>query len=351
MSVSSEVKRPAEFGWPGGDHPGELAFPHRVEPELSAALAAALRPHLGELPEFKIDALTPPLGAIGRFRLTASTGAWFLRVSAKWGEPELEQAISGWLLAAGVPVNHLDHAGVALDFGGVRLRIDVRALVQGRHYDGSLEDLVELSTALARCHEALRSFPRVNRVQELAARRFAHLDAVRESMRAALQRQDWDWFAGDDWAETHRGWLEQLVAEFQPRFDLLVGAQCLHAQVHRANVIFSAAHQPILVDFEEAVQTLAPPSWDLAYFVQRFCLHDEPEEKLRAERFAAVRAAYGAPVAGVAEMMRQTAWFSAVILADYHSRGIVSPRAEYDKFVRLEQQAQKLAAELALLAI
>ena len=44
----------------------------------------------------------------------------------------------------------------------------------------------------------------------------------------------------------------------------------------------------------------------------------------------------------VAEMMRQVAWFSFAIIVDLRAQGVTSPQSEYEKFVRLEQQARSL---------
>ena len=40
--------------------------------------------------------------------------------------------------------------------------------------------------------------------------------------------------------------------------------------------------------------------------------------------------------------MRQTAWYSVLMLLYYRLKQIISPRSEYDKFVRLEGQARAL---------
>src|SRR5581483_10044467 len=141
MSALTEPKRAAEFGWPGGDRPGELDFPHRVDAKLADALLATLRSHLGDLKNAELRALTPPAGAIGRFSLVSPRHAFFLRVSARHGEPSLEQAITAWLRDRGVSVNHLELAGVAFDFENEHLRLDVRELIRGRHFDDSLNDL------------------------------------------------------------------------------------------------------------------------------------------------------------------------------------------------------------------
>ena len=301
------------------------------------------------LPEFcenaELHALTPPDGAIGRYRLATPRNACFVRVSARIGDAKLEQSITAWLGGHGLPVSHLEFAGLALTFSGHTLRLDIRELLDARHDEGSLEDLRKVATALASCHRLLREFPGAPEVRGHASLRSTHLAAARDTIATALERQDWGAFSEDaDWGRNNREWLTEMASGYQPRFDLMPGAQCLHAQVHRANVLFRHSDgAAVLLDFEEAVQTFAPIAWDLAYFVQRFCLADAPETDVLRERLAAVRGAYGAPAVGLADIMRQTAWFSMAILVDYQRRGIVSPRNEYDKFVRLEKQARELA--------
>ena len=330
-----ETKPPrAEFGWPGGDKPGALEFCTAVPDDVRAVIVQTIA---AVLPEFAGDAtlhaLTPPEGAIGRYRLATTQSACFVRVSARIGEPELERAITAWLRGHGLPVNHLDIAGLPLSFGGHQLRLDVRELLDARHDDGSDEDLRKVAVALARCHELMRSFPRASEVQAHASARFARLAEVCRTFEP-----------NTEWFEQHRDWLGEMMRCYKPRFDTMPGALCLHAQVHRGNVLFRRSDDAaVLLDFEEAVQTFAPVAWDLAYFVQRFCLADAPSTPKLRERLATVRDAYSVAVPGLAEMMRQTAWFSMAVLVDYHQRGIVSPRSEYDKFVRLERQACDLA--------
>jgi hypothetical protein len=337
--LKTNPPRRAEFGWPGGDRPGELIFACEIDSGLQSALLEELAVQRGE-----IRALVAPEGAIGRYALWADGCSWFLRVSRRHGHPLLEHAITRWLVEHGVAANHLLRAGLPFLWNGETLRLDLRPLVTGRHFDDSAEDLGRLAREIAKCHAALREFPGQAEVSNLSRDRAVAHQAIVVRLTDALRSREWRAICDDlAWAETHEEWLAELVAQYEPAFHELPGAQCLHAQIHRANVLFTDAGAPVLVDFEEAVQTFAPVSWDLAYFVQRFCLHDSPGAEVLRARLGVVRAAYGAPLAGLAEMMRQTAWFSAVILVDYHARGIRSPLAEYEKFVRLERQAVALA--------
>lgn len=340
----------AEFGWPGGDRPGEVSFRVPVPADVRSAILNAIEGQLPGIDETaEIAALAPIDGAIGRYRVLSGNTAAFARVSARIGDSELEQAITGWLRDHGVAVNHLEVAGLPLQYGGHALRVDLRQLLDARHDDGSLDDLHQVAGALAECHRVLRNFPRQADAHARAAKRFEHLETVRNGLAKSLEEQNWAAISHNQaWVKDHQTWLLEMVSCYHSRFDQMPGAQCLHAQVHRGNVLFRRSdNAPVLLDFEEAVQTFAPLTWDLAYFVQRFCLADAPSEEVIRERLSVARAAYGVAVPGLAEMMRQTSWFSMVILVDYHQRGIVSPQSEFDKFVRLEREAQRLAPVLS----
>jgi len=333
--------RHAEFGWPGGDRPGELFFEHEVAPPFASALTALIEPEIG--PSAQVRSLTRHEGAIGRYAVTGRDGReWFIRVSARWGQPQLEQAITAFLQAAHLPVNHLVAAGLRLPWHDEPLRVDIRQRIRGRHFDGSMDDLRALAATLGACHTALKTFPQADRVRELAAARFIRLEETRAQMKAALARGNFAFFCQDpSWGRSHAVWLAELIEGFHARRDLHPASQCLHGQIHQANVLYAPG--PILIDWEEAVQTVAPVQWDLAYFVQRFCLNDDPPRGVIRARLKAVRDAYGAPLGDLCGMMRHVAWLSAVILAGYYQAGIESPIAEYDKFVRLEEQARDLA--------
>ncbi len=342
-------KKVAEFGWPGGDHPGEIDFPYPVGGDLRKAIFAALPPAFSISDSAQLSALTPPIGGIGRYRLSDQDTAWFVRVSARWGDPVVEQSITAFLQARGLAVNHLEHAGLPVDFEGERLRLDVRKLVAGRHFDGSLDDLRSTATALSDCHRMLREFPLREEVRVVSIARFERLEQARKDLREALEREDWRYFSDDEnWPRANFAWLMNLARSFEPRFDLQPGAQCLHAQMHRGNVLMRATDaQPVFIDFEEAIHTFAPPAWDLAYFVQRFCFFDDPSPAEAVKRLSAIRAAYGPCGSGIAEMMRQTCWLSIAIIVSRRQRGMLNPTSEYDKFIRLERQARDLEPLLA----
>jgi hypothetical protein len=335
----------AEFAWPGGDRPGPLDFDHEPSPAVVAAITRALAsafPAASE-PDARLRALRPPTGPVGRYRLATARGAWFVRVSTRWGNPELERAITTDLSACGVSVNPLLVAGRPLQWNDDVLRVDVRPMIAGRHFAGSPGDLERLAATLGACHHALVDSPHTTAVRAAASARYERLAKVRDLLVDALKREAFDLFGEQAvWAARHRDWLGMMAERFEPRLDERPGAQCLHGEVHPGNVLFRADDgAAVLVDFEESVHVFAPPAWDVAFLVQRFCLFDDPAPPLARERLAIVSRAYGARMVDVAGMMRQAAWFSIAAIVDMRlSQGIGTPAGEHDKFVRLERQAQ-----------
>ena len=349
MSASTTSSIPAEYGWPGGDTPGEVAFSLPAPEAARRALLPCIRQVLPEVPEdAPLLALTPPNGIVSRYKLVLPERELFVRVSIKLVHPELEQEITGWLKRKGVAVNHVEVAGLLATHEGRVYRVDLREMLNARHFNGSLEDLRQVALSVAACHEALADFPQTNRVRQHTASRFERLAAAGRKINAALVSGRWEDICHEPgWAGGQHEWLARMMREWRPRLDLSPDAQCLHAQVHQGNVMYDLSDgRAILVDLEEAVQNLASCSWDMAYLVQRFCLHDDPEEGVLRARLAVVRNAYGRRVADLAGMMQQTSWLSMAVLVEYLGRGIVSPVAEYDKFVRLETQARERAAIL-----
>jgi hypothetical protein len=340
MSVST-----AEFAWPGGDRPGRLDFEHEPPRPVVEAITEALEPCLPAVADgrSRLLALVPVDGAVGRYRLVTPEASWFVRVSSRWGEPELERALTGYLERRRVPVNAPRLAGRPLPWNGRILRLDVRPAIAGRHFDGSPADLRALAAALAACHAALAEFDGRAAVRAAAAARYRRLAEIGARIGAAASRGDFTLFAERSaWAAAHRDWLVEMAERFAARFDELPGAQCLHGEVHPGNVLFRSGDDgAVLVDFEESVHVFAPPAWDLAFLVQRFCLGDDPAPGVARRRVSTAADAYAGPWPRLAPMMRQAAWFSVAVIVEARTAyGVITAADEYDKFVRLERQAR-----------
>lgn len=334
----------AEFAWIRGDQPGVLDFRFEPSPSIARAIIKTLQPLLPGVRNSNstLRSLSVSDSPAGRYRLSNGKDSWFVRISSRLGSPELEHFLMNYLTGRGVRVNPSVIAGAIFEWEERPLRVDVRPFIEGRHFDGSLTDLSSLASTLSTCHQALIDFPRAVEVYANAAARFQHTLETRNLIAEALHSDTYDLFAEHAaWARTHRKWLSEMVQYFEPRFQDAPGAQCLHGEVHPANVLFQEEDKTaVLIDFEESVHIFAPCEWDLAFFVQRFCLRDSPSAAIAQQRIRIIFDAYGRPASDLVFMMRQVAWFSIAIIVDLRvSQGILTPLAEYDKFIKLEQQA------------
>ena len=321
------------MAWATGDRPGALDFRHAPSPGVAAALVAALA-GMGIAAD-RFAALQPAESPVGRYRADGSDGPLFLRVSSRIGQPALEQAITGHLAAAGVPVNPILAVG-ALVWQGDSLRVDVRPYLAGRHFAGDPADLAAVAATLRSCHRALADYPAAAQVASEAADWNARIDDARHRL------------GGGDlaglpagWAMRRRPWLAEAMAGLAPDWHSRAGAQVVHGELHAANVMFDAAGTAVLVDFEEATHAFAPPAWDLAYLVQRFCLADDPGRAALEGRLDRVRAGYG-PLPPLGRWMRDLAWYVVAHIASLGRSGIATPEVECEKFVRLERQGARL---------
>lgn len=340
--------RKAALAWPQGDVPGELAFRHPVPAPLAKAVIKAAGDALG-LPldsGVELGRLSPGDGAAGGYRLAVGQEAWFVRVTARKGEPELEMELARHLEKEGAPVNRTIACGIELAWQGENYRLDIRELLQGGHYQAKPGQPEAVARALAKVHQALVSFPQAARVRDRAVRRYKALADINLRLGRALEDDDLSLFGPmQPWARKNLAWLRTMADNFRPIYHLEPAAGCLHGEPHPANIIFTGQGQEaVLVDFEEAVHTFAPPQWDLAYFFQRLCLRDGPSPGEAEGRAAALATAYGRELGDLAGWMRQTSWLAmATILDMLCNQNLLAPASEFDKFIGLERQARDLA--------
>lgn len=330
----------AEMAWPTGDRPGAVTFAHSVAAPIARAILAVAAPVIGEADPASLAALHPSDNPVGRYRITSRTGAYFVRVSSRQGDARTEMAIMRWLDHAGVAVNLPLAAGLPLVWQGRTLRLDVRPLMIGRHFDGSAANLAAIAETVRHCHAALARFPEAETVRAAARRRHDGLIEAHQHVATMLAGHLAPAALGleDAWVEENRAWLAGLVESFPaPPYDR-PGAQCVHGELHQGNVMICDG-RPVLHDFEESVHLFAPSAWDLAYLVQRMCLYDQPDGPLLRHRLSLVANAYGASLTGVPAAMREVAWTNfCVIVRGFLDSGIRTPTWEMDKFIRLHAQ-------------
>jgi Ser/Thr protein kinase RdoA (MazF antagonist) len=308
-------------------------------------VAEALDPHLPGLASADWRALSAEQWPNGRYCVRSAERAWFVRVSDFEGSPALEARLIEHLDTAGVAVNAPIVMDAPLVWQSRRYRVDARPFLAGaRHTDGSLGDLTALGASLAAAHRSLRTFPEAEAIRSAALTRYQRFARVIAFARETARLEKWERFAElAPWGRENAAWITAMAAESITSFANQPGAQCLHGEIHRANVLFDSAGRAVLLDFEEAVHNFAPPAWDLAYTVQRFCLHDDPSAPTLRARLSALESGYGARFSDLRPMMRQIAWLMTAVLIELCVEGRqIKPAAEYAKFIHLERQAASL---------
>jgi len=312
----------AELAWQSGDAPDAPEFNAPVHPLLAAAIAEAL-PSLGS--NASVTALRKGSDASGRYRLKTDKGNWFVRISARAGYPDLENAIVEFLNREGVPVAVPAVPSAGFDWQGKTYRLDAREMIESRHFDGSAADIARTKETVSACHDALRRFPYSERVRDLSLNRFTRIEKMRLQL---LEIPDLEFLgAASQWANAHRDWIEGVLERFSADFAGRPGAQVLHGEIHPGNVLFRKSdNAAVLIDFEEAPVTFAPPDWDHAYLAQRFGMTEKPSEALTA-------------------MMRDIAGCLLCIAARLaFEEGVETPITEFEKFHRLDLEALEMGA-------
>jgi hypothetical protein len=338
------------YAWESSDCPGRIAFATEPAADLAAEVIRTVQPVL-PVAGAQLRALSAAAAvgtAIGGYALTSLEGQWFLRITSHIGTPALEKDLVDGLLASGVPVNPILVAGIPFVWRGHELRLDIRPLVQARHFDGSDGDLTALGRVMAATHRALADTAVALAVRRLAAARNTRLLGHRDRLAAILHDGGDPTRLGfpSGWAERNGRWLLRWCAEYRADWHQRPGSQCLHGEIHQGNVLYDGTGAAMLVDFEESTDVFAPPVWDLAYAVQRFCLFDQPDRAVFLARLDHLTTGYGQPFGGLGDGMRQIAYHCMATLLDlFIERGLLSPESEFDKFVQLEGWATRLVSD------
>jgi len=332
-----------ELAWPAGDRPGAIEFRHEPAAAIADIVIGAIGEVLPQASTGRLRSLQPGTAPVGRYSLEMPTQQYFLRVSARHGEPDLERSLVEWLEKAGVPVNPLMVAGLPLNWQGCPLRVDVRPFLSGRHFDGSPDDLAAVAQTLGRCHRALVDFPHAAKIKAHAIRRLESLAKARDRLARALDDPTgMSLGLPQEWIAKHEPWLRTMVAGFQATAASREGAQCVHGEIHQGNVILVGG-DAVLVDFEEAVHTFAVPAWDQAYLVSRFCLHDNPDDSALAQRIAEAEYCYGRSFASIAQTLREISHTCMALLINAQpGDNIPVLLHEADKFIFLYSLAARI---------
>ena len=335
------MTRAMEYGWPGGDRVGDISFKHPVNREISDKIIACVHSTLECT--CPIMGLHPSKEAAGSYKL----GDKFIRVSSRCEGFDLEKDILRYLKEDGVPVNEIFAGNFIFEWKGVDYRVDIRPFLQGHHFQGDNEELALLSKTLRILHHSLMNFTREDEVQSNQKALALHQDDIVQLTNSSLKNNDYGMFyERAPWIQKRKEWLLEVINDYSPHFQERDLAQCIHGQVHPGNVIFNN-EKATLLDLETAARIYAPPSWDLAYFVQRFCMYDGTSPSMLANRLEVVQEGYGEKLPPLTRIMRDASIFSIISAIGYRLKdGVLVPESEFEKFHHMERQALSMESVL-----
>ncbi|MDC0831677.1 phosphotransferase [Geitlerinema sp. CS-897] len=332
-----------EYAWSSGDLPGEPKFHYPVPQSISKPIVTGLKSLIPNIDFLELFSLQQAHALSGRFIAKSKSSTWLLRVTERLGYSELEKKILDYALSQGISLSPILYSEI-IKVDGKYYRVDVRPFIHGDHFDGSTKKIYLLAKELSKLHKGLADFPDRNRIQIISRQRYQALEETRKLLGEAITNNCLEIFGSTEaWVRKNMNWLQLLVTMFDPRMDLRPSAQCLHGEVHPGNVLFQEGY-PILIDFEESVHTFAPPDWDLAFLVQRFCMNRKTGE-LDRNLFKAVTDGYGTSLPPLSMTMRQAAWFSVAVALQSIRNGLIVPNSELDKFVLFEEFARSIEQE------
>lgn len=349
MNVAAPLIIEADMAWNYNVCPGHIIFKHEVPEYPAQQILNVLKGHLPVLLKagsISLASLKPLSDLSGHFCLSYGKNKLFLRVSRRQRKnPDLEERIAKYLSGAGIEVLIPLVSGLTLSSGDRDYLLSVFPFIDGRHFDGSENDLRSISSVLARLHKVLKTSEFVDQIQAAALKTAYRLAEAKAKTAHALSVNDFSLFYElSDWMRRNKDWLNIMIREFNPYLTLLKGAQPVHGELHTGNVIFSLGDsRVILTDFEETPDAWFPPSFDLAYLVHRFCMEQEPSISVFRRRINIIEEAYGKLPPGLRQMMRQVCWYLVALIIDRcFRRESFVPDEECDKFVRLEELGRAL---------
>jgi hypothetical protein len=336
-----------EYGWPTGDIPGAIQFQNKVSGNWVNLIVKAFYevfPEISETGLFSLHALQNSESILGAFHLQTNTGSWFMRISTRLGDYRFEQEITHFLEKNHVAINPI-LTSIEFSWKGRKYRSDLRPLIEGEHFNSSVEQLMALGSTLGQFHKTLKKFPKHNQVHDnqsgIAER---HLKA-RQWIEEALVTGNFEVFhERESWAKENAAWLKGMVDHYDPEFHKYPDAQCIHGEVHPANVIFQKDDgKAVLVDFETSIHAFTAPAWDLSYFILRFVLRNPIFNKKPMHYIQLIEEAYEHPIPPLAMMMRQTCWYCiACSVVNRVDKDMIAPLSEYNKFVKFERQIKSM---------
>jgi len=330
--------------WPSGDSPGDLAFNNEV-PIFQKEIIRNEIIHTINI-EFddnlKLHSLKKYENLANVYCLSTPDKNYLIKITNRDIFLKLQKDLISYAKSNGASVSDIINFGYFIH-NDTKYTIIISKFIDGRHYNNSTDDLFIIAKSLKKIHKSLKFYKNKKSILKNAINLSKRLQKVIEKLKLDLHKKNFSIFCeNQNWVQKNYDWLDEMANCFSPNFYDNQKAQCLHGEIHPANVIIDKENNPVFIDFEESVHVYAPVEWDLSYLVQRFCLRDNPNPLLLRNRLNAVKRGYGL-LPSLSGTMRQISWYCMAMILDLSlNHDIKIPIHEYEKFITLEKQARSL---------
>jgi len=324
--------RNMEFGWADGKSHPNSSFNFEVNQDIEVRILDLIKSKI-DIKESSLKLLFPSQTPAGSYHLiSANKSEFFIRITSRIGDFDLENKFVDYLTSNDVPVNKFLFGGINFTWNDIFYRIDVRPFLNGYHYSPNIEDFKKLIHGIKIFHKFAKSFPASQKIRLNQKEISKQKNKTKLKSHKALRDKDFKYFGKyEEWVKKHHIWLDEILDEFDPHLDQMPNAQCLHGQIHPGNVLF-IVDEVVLFDTETSINTFAPVYWDYSWVFQRFIINQdiELEDSLPYINFLANSKK---DINNLISMTKQNIAHSVVTVFNYFvNEGILVPQSELDKF-------------------
>lgn len=320
-----------EFGWAEGRDNANKSFGVKVKQDILEKILDLLKSKI-YLKDPSLKLLFESQTPAGSYHLKSADNDFFIRVSSRLGDFELENQFVDYLISKQVYVNKFLFGGINFSWKESLYRLDVRPFIEGRYFDANIKDFEKLVESMKQFHQSAYDFPNFKKIRFNQQKISSKQEKICKELQEALQSRNFKYFTQhEEWVKKNCDWLDKILGEYNPYFEDMSGAQCLHGQIHPGNVLFVDS-QAILFDTETSIHTFAPVDWDYSWVLQRFIINQDIEKK-ESLKYLELLAYSPTGINRLLNMTKQNTICSVVSVFDYClNKNVSVPQSELDKF-------------------